>query len=425
MSLRVLLSGYFGFDNAGDEAVLEASIRWLKRSVPDLEVAVLSAAPERTKQRFPVVEVYDRFNVLQVLKAVSRSDLLLSGGGGLIQDVTSLRSLMYYLSVMAGADLLGKPFIVFAQGFGPVRTSIGRFLTRLVIRRARLVTLRDEDSLNDLVSIGVRRNDVRVTADPAFLLEPAPPERGQEILRSLGLERSGDPNSAPPLVAFSLRPWPRHYEPDPAWAPPKCYVDVLDSVTENTGARIVLVPLYPRQDVPLLQSVSEAMRFPAPVANGLDDPRDVMALLGSADLVVGMRLHSLVFAVCSGVPVVGISYDPKVERLLRELELPCINPKTDAPADLERSVTVVTGLLNRIKNSRDENKSRESGTLTHADGHRVGCDGIPDGKVLNEKVENLRKRALENFELVRDVLLGEGAGLQFQTHQYSKGRDAR
>lgn len=388
-----------------------------------------------------MVKAYDRFNVFQVLRAISEADLVLSGGGGLIQDVTSLRSLLYYLSVMASADVLGKPFIVFAQGFGPVRTSIGRFLTRLVIRRARLITLRDEDSLKDLISIGVRRNNVRVTADPAFLLEPAPPERGYKILKSLGFDRGGDMKGTP-LVAFSLRPWPRRYEPDPGWESPKCFAEVLDSITEKTGARIVLVPLYPRQDVPLLRAVSESMRVPAPVASGLDDPRDVMALLGGVDLVVGMRLHSLIFAVCSGVPVVGISYDPKVERLLLELELPCINPCRHTPAYLEQSVTTVMGLLGHTENPQDEQneqdeqdeeqdeqdrkKSRESETSLHLDGNLPACPGSESWKftkdfsiskrALDYKVKNLKEKAIQNFELVRDFLI---------TPQYSKGKDAR
>ncbi|HHY39274.1 MAG TPA: polysaccharide pyruvyl transferase CsaB [Clostridia bacterium] len=422
-----MLSGYFGFGNAGDEAVLEASIQWLMRSVPDLQVVVLSASPEQTKRRFPMVEAYDRFNVLQVLRAIYEADLVLSGGGGLIQDVTSLRSLLYYLSVMASADFLGKPFIVFAQGFGPVRTSIGRFLTRLVVRRARLVTLRDEDSLKDLISIGVRRNNVRVTADPAFLLEPAPPERGRKILKSLGLDRKGDVKSAP-LVAFSLRPWPRRYEPDPGWESPKCFAEVLDSVTEKTGARVVLVPLYPRQDTPLLQAVSESMKVPAPVANDLEDPRDVMALLGGVDLVVGMRLHSLIFAVCSGVPAMGISYDPKVERLLEELELPCINPKRHTPAYLEDTVTAVVGLLGRIEDFRGEqdgNGGQEDKAPLYLDENRTAILGaFPGGKslgnldkkALDDKVKNLKEKALLNFELVRDVLMAP---------QYSKGKDDR
>jgi polysaccharide pyruvyl transferase CsaB len=401
-SLRVLISGYFGFDNAGDEAVLEASVRWLQKLIPGIEIAVLSASPAHTQKRLPTVTAYDRFNALHVLRVIKQSDAVLSGGGGLLQDVTSFRSLMYYLAIMAVAQSLGKPLIIFAQGFGPVRTKTGRLLTRLILRHAQLITLRDIDSSRDLASLGISGGKVHVTADPAFLLEPAPAERGHEILKSLAID--GVNRERKPLVAVSLRPWPKHYEPGPMWTAPECYAEALDAIAEKTKARIVLVPMYPRQDSPVLDAVSKAMKTPAPIVDNVTDPKDTMALLGCCDLVIGMRLHAAVFAVSSGVPAIGISYDPKVERLFRDLRLPCINPQKNSPNSLEQ---VVTQFL-----SQDSPRAQRAlGRSPSVKGDPVSIDGTdfavaPDSNALDSRLKDLRNRAYENFTLVKDVLTG-------------------
>ena len=153
---KVVISGYYGFYNSGDEAMLYAMLQALRKTVPGLEVTVLSRDPGFTAREFGVHSI-SRVNIRQVYQELHKADLLISGGGGLLQDATGPNSIIYYLGVVSMARFLWKPVFFYAQGIGPVRTNLGRFLIRLVVNRVSTITVRDPDSRDELVSIGVKR----------------------------------------------------------------------------------------------------------------------------------------------------------------------------------------------------------------------------------------------------------------------------
>ncbi|MDO4542638.1 MAG: polysaccharide pyruvyl transferase family protein, partial [Bacillota bacterium] len=120
--IKVCISGYYGFDNAGDEAILFAMIRGLRKEFPNIEISVLSNEPEKTAAAYGVT-AYDRWKWWQIHKAIMSSDILISGGGGLLQDVTGKKSIMYYTQVMKMALRRKRPVFIFSQGVGPVNDS--------------------------------------------------------------------------------------------------------------------------------------------------------------------------------------------------------------------------------------------------------------------------------------------------------------
>lgn len=164
---RVCISGYFGFDNIGDEAVLEAMIRSLRAAVNDIEIIVLSDNPEATAAAHGVT-AYDRWRWAELRRAIKSADLLISGGGSLFQDTTGIRSLLYYLHVIKMALRRKKPVIIYAQGIGPIKSAWGRRRTVSVLRKAKRITVRDEDSADLLKAWGFRRGRVKITADPVL-----------------------------------------------------------------------------------------------------------------------------------------------------------------------------------------------------------------------------------------------------------------
>ena len=119
MNPRFVLSGYYGFGNLGDEALLQVIVERLRARWPGCAVDVLSAAPERTARTYGV-DATPRMDLARVNAAIGRADVVLSGGGGLLQNVTSLRSLLYYAGVIRSAIRAGKPTMVFAQSIGPL-----------------------------------------------------------------------------------------------------------------------------------------------------------------------------------------------------------------------------------------------------------------------------------------------------------------
>lgn len=305
---RVVISGYYGFHNSGDEAILHAMLEALREAVPGFEAVVLSKDPGYTSREFGVRSIV-RDKPLAVLKALREADLLISGGGGLLQDVTGPKSIIYYLGVVAMAKLLGKPVFFYGQGIGPVNTALGRWLVRLVADRADAITVRDPDSRDELAAMGVTRPKIIVTADPVLGLAPSQfnCSRGKEILSSLGIKKG-------PLAGISVRSWKGLQGFKTAVA------RAADWLIES-GWQVLLVPMHFPGDVAVCQEVAALMKGKAVIFNCNKGYRDLLAVTANLDLAIGMRLHFLIFSAIFGVPIFGILYDPKANRFLQTLDL--------------------------------------------------------------------------------------------------------
>lgn len=308
MPPQILVSGYYGFGNTGDEAILEALTGELRRQCPDVVLRVLTNDPDSARAQG--LEPVPRKSLGAILAALLKSDLLLSGGGGLVQDSTGAGSVAYYLGLVALARLLGRPAMLYCQGWGPVATAKGQWLANRLAPFATKATFRDEQSLQDFRRLAPRV-PATLAADPALLLDPPEPKRMAEILKEEGLmnqvgRMEGPTGRIPgsgPLIAVCPRPWPGDHEEHVAAA--------LHAFAEAEKARYVFVPLQPDRDTEPCQRL--ARRTNGTVVQPRT-PREIVGLLGCMDLVVAMRLHALIFAAARGIPMLGLSYDPKVER---------------------------------------------------------------------------------------------------------------
>ena len=304
---RVLVSGYYGFSNAGDDAILET----IQQSVrgEDIGVTVLSNDPALTWKQYGM-DAVPRFRVGKVFAALRRCDALLSGGGSLLQDTTSTRSLIYYLAVLRCAHWLGKPVMLYANGIGPVQRPANRRRVRRAVERATLVTLRDHSSAQELAAMGVKRQDLHVTADPVFQLSPAAPKRGRELAAQAGLPEGK------PFAVVSVREWPNTENFIRELA------RLCGHLRRKYGLEILFLLMQPCKDREAAQQVRSFMEEPSYLLDAPCTPRELMAVLGQAKLCLAMRLHTLIFAARMAVPTMGLVYDPKVASYLQELELP-------------------------------------------------------------------------------------------------------
>lgn len=373
--MRIALSGYYGFDNAGDEALLSAITMSLKRLRPDLEFLVLSGNPAKTAHLHDVQAVY-YMNPWQVLLGLLRSDLLISGGGSIFQDVTSGRSLAYYISVVALAKLLGKPVIFYAQGVGPINRPLSKFLMRLVGNRVDRITLRDQDSLMLLRQLGVDRPEIQVTSDPVFSLIPTG-EDHQSIATQLDKLQPDLP-----VIGVSVRKWPalEGYQHTLA----RC----LDHLVDR-GYQVLFIPMAYPEDLTESRRVADLMEKPASLIEEDLHSREHLALIERLHFMIGMRLHALVFSASMGVPFAGISYDPKIDAFLKEFDL------TPLKLEYEEMTAQVDGLLD---NSDFRHSITESslGLRTRAEENtRLALSLLPDGKDLEIPSENEEPEAAE------------------------------
>jgi polysaccharide pyruvyl transferase CsaB len=340
--LRIAVSGYYGFKNAGDDAILMAMVNTLRALAPGVEITVFSHSPEETRQIYGVRAV-NRWNPFGVIWTLLRTDLLLSGGGGLLQDVTGVRSICYYLVVVALAMAAGKPVVYYAQGVGPVRTRFGRWLTRIVSNRVDLITIRDQASRDDLLAMGVCHPPLVVTADPVLALNPSQLNDGsgagvlealrlQARLDGKGPEGKDGEQPVPLPTGGDAGPSAQAGPAEPAecakhrlgvvvrdWSDDARYKKCIASAADRfvrAGWEVILIPFHYPADVQACKEVTWFMQEPGLLAGNWLTVGALFGLVGELDLMLAMRLHAIVMASVMRVPCVGISYDPKVERFL-------------------------------------------------------------------------------------------------------------
>jgi polysaccharide pyruvyl transferase CsaB len=325
---RLLIGGYYGHGNLGDEAILGSMLEEFRQALPDGSVTVVSADPDATRRDYSVDAVHER-DLLGLFAAAEKSDLIVLGGGGLFQDYWGLDEatlftrlhwgLTYCAAFPALATVMRRPFMLYAVGVGPLLSEVARRYTRLVFERANAASVRDHQSWDLLGSIGVDTSRVEVTADPAFLGRAAPLDRAEAVLA-----RAGVPADAPCMVALALRQWDIGIASD-AWQ--RHLATALDRFVEMHRARVLFVPFHTAReegaaaDLEAACAVRSLMRNAAAahITDAGLGASLTQAVLARADLVVAMRLHGAVLAANAHVPTVALAYDPKVQSLMDQL----------------------------------------------------------------------------------------------------------
>ncbi|MGM0501210.1 MAG: polysaccharide pyruvyl transferase CsaB [Bacillota bacterium] len=306
---RVLISGYYGFNNAGDEAILAALIVELKKRFAGIEITVLSANPQFTTKAHQVAAV-KRTDLRAIKAQLNKSDLLISGGGSLLQDVTGNKTIAYYLGIIVVAKLMRVPVFFCGQGVGPVNNLINQKLIAVVLNRIDLITVRDKDSKKLLQDLGVKEQ-IKVTADLVFNLKAAAEKKVQKILEQEQVELSEH------TMVVSVRGWEDNSYVEGVAA-------VVDKLIAEQGVEVILLPLKYPADHKITNKLEELLANDVQVISGNYKPEELIGVIARCDLMLGVRLHSLVFAAVAGVPVAGISYDSKVDSFLAQLGLEAV-----------------------------------------------------------------------------------------------------
>ena len=295
---RPLLCGYYGEHNLGDDALLEV----LLSQLPPGSNPMVTARDERWVGKRFGVQTCDRRRLMEVLGSLAFCDVLVLGGGSLLQDATSFKSLVYYCLLMLAARLSGKAVLLWGQGLGPLRRPISRVLVRSVLPLANAISWRDEASAQLAKRLGRRRQSVG--SDPVW-----------------AYPRHTWGGAGGPIV-LCWRPV-KELEPN-GWVP---YMQALAIVVERHGRDVVWLPFHQGQDQGLLQLLHQADLVPPAVAARsheveVEEPAEAMACFARAGLVVAMRLHGLILAALAGSPVAALSYDPKVAAAAQRLNCP-------------------------------------------------------------------------------------------------------
>ena len=345
----VTVCGAYGFHNAGDEAILTAILRDMRSIDPDIPITVISKSPKLTRRSVHAKALYT-FSIPRILFALSRSTLYINGGGTLMQDITSTKSLMYYLFTLKMAKMVRTPVMLYGSGIGPISRPMNRKIARKVLDRCTdVITLRDKASMKELDSIGVRRPFIALTGDPAISVSPPDPQKAASRLMGFGMGVPSD------YACVCLRNWPGFLSEAKV-----ALAKFLDMLQSSSGMKIVFLPMSPL-DVECMRKVASLMQTPFTVIDRELPADEVPGILAGARLVISMRLHALIFALSANVPAVGMNYDVKVPSFLEYAQKPYftelknISPETLAGLSAQAIADKNASGIDRIRNEERKN----------------------------------------------------------------------
>lgn len=304
-----LLCGYYGYNNIGDEYALKAIIRNLNTLRPDVRLCVLTNHPDTVSKSLGV-RCADRFKLREVLSSIRKSRVMIFGGGNLLQDGTSSKSLWYYLMLLHWAKRKGLPTMIYANGIGPIKKKFDLKITRKVLLGIDVITLREGDSYELVRSMGIPEERVSVTADEAFSIALDP--SNCDLEERYGLKEGS-------YVVVSIREsayCEEHFCGKLAAA--------LDEIARKHNSTTVFMQMQYPYDYEISRVVAGMMKMPTKILSDLTF-NDFSCLLSSSMMVVGMRLHSLILGVLAGAAVYGLVYDAKVESFLHAADLQCFS----------------------------------------------------------------------------------------------------
>lgn len=295
---KILILGGAGWTNVGDDLIAEALKEWVASADVQVRVAGGPYAHDNAEKGLSLAGNFR--SRVRLAWEIYRSDYVLIGGGGLLDD----RTRQFYRPFTRAALLcrtVGTPYAFAGIGVGPIQNDESREAYRTAAEGAHRVFVRDETSRDRLVASGVTR-PIDVTPDPV-LWGAAP------------LARTGKGFD----LAINLRNWHTAKNPKAGYEGPSDS-EIIESVATavnavfDSGSKVALVSMsgQPGDDDsaalsklrPLLKAETETFFDCAPA--------EVQRAIGASSTVLAMRLHACLLGAKMGSKVLGLAYDPKV-----------------------------------------------------------------------------------------------------------------
>ena len=412
---NILIDGYYGFENLGDEAILRAILSDVREILPDAHISVLSNNPEITAKLHGVRAVnrlnFNRLNFLDVMGAVSASDVVVIGGGGLFHEnyrlkLQGLLDSTFFSTTAILAKAYGKPLYYYAVGLGPFYTPEGFSFATFVLFLSDFVSVRDDYSMQLATALG--KKEVVVTADPAFLLEP------------VKMGNDGREN----IIFLSLREWIDQKLEQRLLRETASALETI--LLSNDAFRVVYLPFQTwnpaehndtRLFDSLLEYLPESVRARIKLSI-IPDPQDMVNFLSKGLFMIGERLHSVILSVVAGIPFIALKYDRKVGTLCRDLGMEnfCLNIDQDFAEELVQRAGFIEKnqeeMRERIKVGRSILKERAMLNKKHFSQFLNATSPLKHGGVESDFEAELVKDLSKKIERQWDQVDGLNAELR-------------
>lgn len=333
----IMLSGYYGYGNIGDETLLHAIITKLKSKKPDIKIVVLTHKRDSFLDENNIDSI-SRTNFFEIRKALKKTKLYINGGGSLLQDSTSTKSLIYYLHLLNIAHKLGVKTYLYANGMGPFLKEKNIERVKYTLDNTDFITLRDKLSYDFVKSLNIKNKNVVLTTDEIFGID-IPCKKNDKAKEK--------------YMVISLRDW--HKKDKSIY---KKLSELITKIHDSYNLKPVFI-LSKQNDINITKILHNMINIESAEIcydNSIDD---IVNIISKAELVISIRLHPLIFGLCANVPVYGVSYDPKIKGILDLVGYPyyCDMSKFD----IEESMNQITNLLDNgisqeMKNSISSQK---------------------------------------------------------------------
>jgi len=310
----VIISGYYGFSNIGDDAMLRSIVDNLRQQKPDISILVMSKRPAETSINYNVNTI-NRKNIFAVYSAMRRAKLFIYGGGNIIQDSTSSRSILFYLGVAWLAKKMGLKVMFYANGIGPINKRRNTEYSKKILNMADVITVREKISYKELEKMCITKPKVILTADAALAVHVDSKKTADDIFISEGIPLNKS------YAGFSVRKCPDCDKFQQAR-----YEDIIAKTADYVYSKYNLIPVFiPMEyqvDIVTIKNIVSKMKSEAYVITNNHSVSETFEIIKSMSIMIGMRLHALIFAAYMNVPLIGISYQPKVEGFLEYINQP-------------------------------------------------------------------------------------------------------
>jgi len=413
---RILIAGAAtsAWLNVGDEAILSNMVADLRAAIPNLQISVVSSNPKSALADYGVDEVPAQ-DIKLLIKTAQASDLIVLGGGGIFYDYWGFNTNELltpnhtghgiFVDVALLAALLDKPLMTHAVGVGPLNTQSAKHFTKIVFEQANRITVRDIESKETLIELGIDAEAIRVTADPVFSDQ-------EDFLTSASRDITTELEKTikSPLVSVVLRSWQNADIDQLAWE--MAVAQALDRFLEVYGGAVRFVPFFVEKedvhDTEVARRVLKEMKFAdrAEIIKENASPAEKLKAVVESDLLLGMRLHSMIFAIKNGIPAVALAYDPKVTNLMASID------KLDLNLELNRVNAKV--LFSKLAKAYENRHLLKEHFLTKASGlANLAKENAEIASILCNQDSTPRQQFSEDiFDTIKALLIEHS--LRFQ-----------
>jgi polysaccharide pyruvyl transferase CsaB len=314
-NINALVFGYIGFNNSGDDAIFDIFSKLFLKKYPESSITVLSNSSDKLAND-KIKHVYG-FNIFKIMNAIKRNQIIIANGGSLLQDTTSSRSLYYYLSIIWYAKRHNKKVVMLANGLGPINKEFNKKLVKKIVDKVDLITFRDSESHELAKHLGINNPKMEVAADMVFNYKDM---QKAEVCSEI-FSKEGIPTDRK-IIGVMVRPWgnSNKYITDIA--------KLCDKLIAEKEVNVLFIPMQKTKrinDMLTSQEVIKNMSNKAYVLENTYNYEEISSIIRKMELIISMRLHSIIYALISGVPVYGLAYQPKVKSYLNEANLPVEN----------------------------------------------------------------------------------------------------